>query len=44
MTSIFLEKNGDAIYEEFEEDFFDETSEDEYREDKLEQMVSKYTY
>jgi hypothetical protein len=44
MTSIFLEKNADTIYEEFEEGYCDEPLDDEYREDKLEQMVSKYTY
>jgi len=43
MPSIFLEKDGDTIYEELEEDNLEE-AEDEYREDKLDQMISKYSY
>ena len=40
MPSIFLEKDGDTIYEELEEDNLEE-AEDEYREDKLDQMQAE---
>jgi hypothetical protein len=43
MTSLFLEKDGDAIYEELEENKLEEM-EDEYREDRMDQMISRYGY
>ena len=43
MSSLFLEKDSDLIYEEFE-DFDLEIVEDEYREDRMDQMISKYGY
>lgn len=43
MPSMFLEYDGDIIYEELEEDMLEEV-EDEYREDKMDQMISKYSY
>jgi len=43
MPSMFLEYDGDTIYEELEEDMLEEI-EDEYREDRIEQMISKYSY
>ena len=43
MPSMFLERDGDTIYEELEEDMLEEV-EDEYREDKMDQMISKYSY
>ncbi len=41
MTSIFLEKDPDIIYEEFQETT-EEFQEDEYREDRMDQMISRY--
>jgi hypothetical protein len=41
MTSIFLEKDSDTIYEEFQESNED-NHEEEYREDRMDQMISKY--
>lgn len=43
MTTLFVEMDQDAIYEFLEESEFDET-EDEYREDRMEQMISRYGY
>ncbi len=43
MTSIFLEKDGDIIYDELEENKTEEV-EDEYREDRMDQMISRYGY
>ena len=43
MTSLFLERDGDAIYEELEENRSEEM-EDEYREDRMDQMISRYGY
>lgn len=43
MTSILLEKDADTIYEEFQ-DWDTEEQEDEYREDRLDQMISRYGY
>lgn len=43
MPSIFLEKDGDTIYEELDEDILEEV-EEEYREDRMDQMISKYSY
>jgi hypothetical protein len=44
MTSLFLEKDADMIYEELEENNTDVLMEDEYREDRMDQMISKYGY
>ena len=41
MTSIFLEKDSDTIYEELQETT-EEFQEDDYREDRMEQMISRY--
>ena len=41
MTSLFLEKDSDSIYEEFQ-DSNEDTQEEEYREDRMDQMISKY--
>jgi len=43
MTSLFLEKDADTIYNELE-DNKSEDMEDEYREDRMEQMISRYGY
>jgi hypothetical protein len=43
MSSLFLEKDSDLIYEEFEDSDL-EIVEDEYREDRMDQMISKYGY
>lgn len=43
MSTIFLEKDSDTIYEELEEDNREEF-ETEYREDRMDQMISKYGY
>jgi len=43
MTSLFLEKDADSIYEELEDNKNEEV-EDEYREDRLDQMISRYGY
>lgn len=44
MTSIFLEKDADVIYEELQDFNEDQNQEDEYREDRMEQMISRYGY
>jgi hypothetical protein len=41
MTSIFIEKDPDTIYEELQ-DSNEDSQEEEYREDRLDQMISKY--
>jgi hypothetical protein len=41
MTSLFLEKDSDRIYEEFQ-DTNEDNQEEEYREDRMDQMISKY--
>jgi hypothetical protein len=41
MTSLFLEKDSDTIYEEFQ-DVTEDNQEEEYREDRMDQMISKY--
>lgn len=41
MTSLFLEKDSDRIYEEFQ-DINEDNQEEEYREDRMDQMISKY--
>ena len=43
MSTIFLEKNADEIYE-YLEDSTEENDEEEYREDRMDQMISKYGY
>ena len=43
MSTIFLEKDADAIYEDLE-DNSTEDYEDEYREDRMDQMISRYGY
>jgi hypothetical protein len=43
MSTIFLEKDADSIYESLEENK-NEEYEDEYREDRMDQMISKYGY
>lgn len=44
MPSIFLEKDADTIYEELEEHKSEDIQEDEYREDRMDQMISRYGY
>ena len=46
MTSLFVEKDQDAIYEFLEENQFDEIEDEypEYREDRMEQMISRHGY
>jgi hypothetical protein len=41
MTSLFLEKDSDTIYEDFQ-DITEDNQEEEYREDRMDQMISKY--
>ena len=41
MTSIFLEKDSDTIYEEFQ-DTYEDNEDEEYREDRMDQMISRY--
>lgn len=43
MTSLLLEKNADTIYEELQ-DWDTDDQEDEYREDRMNQMISRYGY
>ena len=43
MSTIFLEKDSDTIYEHLEEGNL-EDYDDEYREDRMEQMISRYGY
>ena len=43
MSTIFLEKDADYIYEKLEEKETEDIQ-DEYREDRMEQMISKYGY
>jgi hypothetical protein len=43
MSTIFLEKDADSIYEDLEENI-SEDYEDDYREDKMDQMISRYGY
>ncbi len=44
MTSIFLEKDADSIYEELEDNKTEEVEDIEYREDRMDQMISRYGY
>ena len=43
MNTLFLEKDADSIYEDLEENKIDDY-EEEYREDRMDQMISKYGY
>jgi len=43
MSIIFLEKDADTIYEELEENKT-EDYEEEYREDRMDQMITRYGY
>jgi|LakMenEpi13Sep09_1017268.scaffolds.fasta_scaffold04407_2 hypothetical protein len=43
MSTTFLEKDADSIYEDLEETP-NEEYEDEYREDRMDQMISRYGY
>ncbi len=47
MNSIFFEKDADSIYEEYQvigESSHDQRQEEEYREDRMEQIISRYGY
>lgn len=45
MTPLFLDKDADTIYYELQESSNeDNQEEDEYREDRMEQMISRYGY
>jgi len=47
MSSLLLEKDADTIYDEYqdiEKENNLEEAEEEYREDRMEQMISKYGY
>jgi hypothetical protein len=46
MSSVFLEKDADSIYEEYQNvsETLQEQEEDEYREDRMEQMISRHGY
>lgn len=43
MNTLFLEKDADSIYEDLEENKTDDY-EEEYREDRMDQMISRYGY
>jgi hypothetical protein len=48
MSSLFLEKDADSIYEEYqvtsESSNDHQEEEEEYREDRMEQMISRHGY
>jgi hypothetical protein len=44
MTSLFLDKDADTIYDELQGNSIEETQEEEYREDRMDQMISRYGY
>lgn len=44
MTSLFLDKDADTIYDELQGTSIEDSQEEEYREDKMEQMISRYGY
>lgn len=44
MNSTFLEKDADTIYEELQDTNDENLIEDEYREDRMEQLISRYGY
>lgn len=44
MTQLFLDKDADTIYEELQEGYAEDNPEEDYREDRMEQMISRYGY
>jgi len=44
MTQLFLDKDADSIYEELQENSIEDNQEEEYREDRMDQMISRYGY
>jgi hypothetical protein len=48
MSSLFFEKDADSIYEEYlvksESSIDQQQEEEEYREDRMEQMISRHGY
>jgi hypothetical protein len=44
MTQLFLDKDADTIYEELQENNIEDNQEEEYREDRMDQMISRYGY
>ena len=44
MTQLFLDKDADMIYEDLQESYSEDAPEEEYREDRMEQMISRYGY
>jgi len=48
MSSLFFEKDADSIYEEYqvisENSSDQQQDEEEYREDRMEQMISRHGY
>lgn len=48
MSSLFFEKDADSIYEEYQVSFESpqeqQQDEEEYREDRMEQMISRHGY
>lgn len=48
MSSLFLERDADSIYEEYlvklESSSDQQEEEEEYREDRMEQMISRHGY
>jgi hypothetical protein len=44
MTQLFLDKDADTIYEELQENSIEDNQEEEYREDRMDQMISRYGY
>lgn len=46
MQSLFFEKDADSIYEDYQNiiEGSEDSQEEEYREDKMEQMISRHGY
>ncbi len=44
MTQLFLDKDADTIYEELQENNIEDNQEEEYSEDRMDQMISRYGY
>jgi hypothetical protein len=44
MTQLFIDKDADTIYDELHEVYFEDNQEEEYREDRMDQMISRYGY
>ena len=44
MTQLFLDKDADTIYDELHEGYVEDNQEEEYREDRMDQMISRYGY